>query len=438
MLTAWKNIRDFRASPLHMLQAQAARQGPYAPFQLGPRRAVLITDPAMIERVLVHNVANYNKQSRGYQFIRRFLGNGLLTSEGSFWLRQRRLAQPAFHKERLQRFVDVMVDSMNDAVAQWCAADSIDLTDAWTSLTARIACRTLFSLDPDHSTDGKTIGDAIQEVLVQMVPRVAGVSPPMWLPTPANRRMKKATAILNDFVYRIIADRRALLARGDAGPLDFLGMMMAAVVEDTGETMSDAQLRDEVLTLYMAGHETTANSMCFGVLQMMTDEKLQQRLRADVDATTATATPTMSNTAPLLSAFIQEALRLYPAAPLTGRLAVADDSLGGPIRSGDIIFLSPYVTHRLPHLWDRADVFDVDRVAPPDQHKYSFFPFSGGQRKCIGDQFALVEQRVLLTLLLQQCRFSPVGDVRIEPAMAVTLRNGPTTRLRVRRRETTT
>jgi cytochrome P450 len=420
----YANLFRYRRNHLAFLSEVDAAFGPCTRLRMGPMNLVVVSDPAMTERALVGNVRNYSKQTRLFRIGKHLLGNGLLTSEGSFWLRQRRLAQPAFHREKLQGFVDVMLSSVDDAIEDWIHQGTIDLEQEMMRLTSRIVCRALFSVDIVGDPRGPRVTAAFDELLEkQLLQRVLSVALPLWVPTPMNQRWHRAVAELDGFIMSIIEQRRALVREAQQKS-DFLGMLMDAKDEDTGETMSDRQLRDELLTIYFAGHETTSNTLLFAVAQLMTDASQYRTVTDDVRTQLGQQTPQLGTQVASVNATIDETLRLYPAAPFLSRRAMADDQLGAVhVRKGDYVLLSPYLTHRSPRWWEDPLAFRLDRAPDPQAHKYRFFPFGGGQRKCMGDQFSLLEQRILLSRMVQRCVFAPAAPVVVEPFIAVTLRN---------------
>jgi cytochrome P450 len=398
---------------LGFMTALRDQHGDVVRAHLGRRTGVFVADPIIIEHVLVENTRNYTKQTKGYGVLRKLMGNGLLTSEGSFWLRQRRIAQPAFHRERIAGFAAVMQRDAAQAIASWPKGRPFDVAHELMRLTMRIVGETLFS--SDVTREANNIGAAITELLQQAMTRTRSLFQwPDAVPTPLNVRFQRATRVLDREILRIIEDRR----RGDDKP-DLLSMLMNAVDEETGERMSDAQLRDEAMTLFLAGHETTANNLAWTLYLLSQHPEIEQALRAEVKG----ADDVMG--LPLLEAVLKESLRLFPPAWLLARRCESDEVLQGhPVRRDEFVFISQWAVHRHPKLWAEPTRFDPRRFleTPEPTPRYAYFPFSGGARKCIGDFFALMEGKIILAEILRRTRLTLAADARVEPQPVVTLR----------------
>jgi cytochrome P450 len=392
------------------------------------RTYVLVSHPRAIERVLLTHSPNYTKQTRGYDVLREIVGNGLVTSEGSFWFRQRRIASPAFHRDRIAGFGATMVRCTDDMMQRWTTQRVAFDRDMMT-LTMRIAGLTLLSTDVDGRGD---LSAAITELVEhQVAPRVLSFVPaPSWLPTPMNRRYDQARRLLDGLIYGVIADRRR-----DGAGLDLLGMLMAATDEDTNEYMSDEQLRDEMLTMFLAGHETTAASLSFAMALLCQHPDVQERAFVEVGAAVGNGELDVAATQrmPYLDALFDEVMRLYPPVATVTRTCVAEDELDGcRIGAGQLVLMSPWVTHHHPSLWEEPEVFRPERfLAGGEAHhsgrpRYAYFPFLGGPRKCIGEAFARLEQKLVLARLLQRYRFSlaPGTDISARAMGTIRARHG--------------
>jgi cytochrome P450 len=394
----------------------------------------MMNTPAMAEHVLVTHVKNYVKQTRGYDALRTVLGNGLLTSEGNFWLRQRRLMQPAFHRERLQRFADVMVRAAVDRAAAWAprVADGqpFDIHHEMMAVTLRVVAETLMSTDVSGESD--RVGIALTEVLEQMVYRTTHpLVAPLWFPTRRNRKFRHARSTLNEVVLSMIARRRE---ERDRVPHDLLQMLLEAR-DDDGSMMSDAQLKDEVMTLFLAGHETTANTLSWTFMLLSQNPEVEERLRAELAEVLQGQLPTAADMArlPLHTHVIQEALRLYPPVWSLGRKALEDDVVDGyRVEKDSLVFLSPFTLHRLPSIWPEPERFNPYRWANTGESREggrprgAYLPFSTGARKCIGDMFAMMEAVLMLATFLQRVRLRlvPGAHVEVEPVITLRPRNG--------------
>ncbi len=408
-LFGW-SIGPFRKDPLGFMARACRAHGDLVRFGAGPLSVYISRSPETAQRVLVDNRRNYDKKTRGYDALRLFLGNGLLTSEGEFWKRQRRIAQPAFHRQRIAAFGETMVAMTEQALRRWeplaRAQQPVDIAEEMTALTLRIAAKTLLSTDV--TDEDNSIGTAVSEL--NLFAREIMTNPlaiPWYVPTPRNRRYRKWADMLDGVVDGIIEERRR--TGRDEG--DLLSMLMNATDAETGERMSDVQLRDEVMTIFLAGHETTANNLAWTFYLLSTHPDVQRRLRSELVDVLGGRAPTVDDLPrlPWLRAVMHESLRLYPPAWSIGRRCIDDDVLDGyRIRGGSIILLSPWLTHRDPRYWDNPEGFDPSRFDEGWERarpRYAYFPFGGGPRLCIGNNFALMEAQLVLATVLQ--RFSP-------------------------------
>lgn len=416
-------IRD----PLGTLVAARERWGDAVLFRVGPLRFVSIADPSWAQHVLVRNHKNYVK-SRSYEGLRLVLGDGLVTSEGEFWRRQRRLAQPAFHRARLAGLVDAMVGCVQERLDDWSRRDraEIDVHVEMMQLTLRIVARTLFGteLGPDQDQLGPAVTVALHKAneYAESVLRL-----PLWLPTPSNLRFARAKRMLDGIVGRIIDERRRAGGERD----DVLGMLMAATDETGTERMDDRQLRDEVMTLFLAGHETIANATSWTFMLLHQHPEVTARMLAELDAVLGGRAPTFADLPRLtyVGQVIDESMRLYPPAWIVERQALADDRLGPwRIPRGTVVGVSPWLMHRHPDHWADPLRFDPDRFAPDrldERAKLAYLPFGAGPRICIGNQFALMEAKIVLAMVLQRFAIALADPAAIEPDPRVTLRPIP-------------
>jgi cytochrome P450 len=390
-------------------------------------RIYQVSSPAGVGRLLHDNHRNYSKDVATFGTLRLFLGNGLFTSDGDFWRRQRRLAQPAFHRRRVANFGALMTDATLAKLERWRTRVSqdrpLDVADEFMRLTMEVATLALFSTS--GRGDIYKIGSAITTLLDDVTFRFTfPFYPPLKVPTPRNRRFLAARATLDAIVYRIIAERRQRPDEHD----DLLAMLMQARDEETGEGMSDRQLRDEVVTLFLAGHETTANALTWASFLLSTHVAVERRLRAEVDEALQGRVPTASDLPrlPYTRMVIDETLRLYPPAWITNRRAIEADAVCGyRIPADATVSISPYVTHRDPTLWENPEGFDPERFTPERSARrphYAYFPFGGGPRQCIGKGFALMEATLVLALLTQRYELHLVPGRRGETEALATLR----------------
>ena len=386
----------------------------------------LLAHPDHVDQVFTKNHRIYTKQTRGYDRMREFLGNGLVTSEGSFWLRQRRIAQPAFHKKRIEAFADVMVRAAEDVCARWeevaDRGEPIDIAADMMQVTLRIAGETLLSTDP--SDRAGEVGRALDVVLHEANHRInAPFVLPESVPSPRNRRYHAASRALDEIVLRVIEQRRAGERKDD-----LLQMLLEARDEETGEGMSDGQLRDEVMTMFLAGHETTANMLSWTLYLLSLSPEHARRARDEARDVLGDRPATVADLPRLgySKQILQEAMRLRPPVWVVGRSPSEDDEIGGyRIPKGSLVFLSQWVTHRHPEFWSDPEGFDPDRFEPERaraMHRAQYFPFALGPRMCIGAGFAMMEGQLLLPTFLRRFRFDLLPGHRVVPEPLITLR----------------
>jgi cytochrome P450 len=409
---------------------RATRLGDVVRIELGPVVAHLLNHPRHVGHVLVEHHKNYAKQTRGYAALRRVLGNGLVTSEGAFWQRQRRIANPAFKRTHLAVFDQTFVRAARDLVerrwAGWIArGEPFDVAAEMTRVTLRAVGETLLSTDPSGEADA--VGGALGEVLHQSFDRITSLAAPDWLPTPANVRFKKARAQLDRIVLGLIADRRRDAAAHD----DLLSALVHAKDEETGEAMTDEQLRDEVMTLFLAGHETTANNLAWTFWLLGRNPAVEHKARAELQAVLGDRDATAADLPrlPYLRAVVQESMRLYPPVWILARSAVEPDTIDGyDVPAGSYVFMSAWTLHRRPDFWRDPEAFDPDRWLTDDGgeaklgHRYQYLPFSVGARKCIGDGFAMVEAQLMLATILRRVHLELVPLLKVELEPVITLR----------------
>lgn len=421
------HLPHMQRDPLATLLA-ASRLGDVARLDLGPRGAAyLVSHPEGVKHVLLDNRANYTKQTRGFAALRAFLGQGLLTSEGELWRRQRRIAQPAFHHARLSRFAETMTRAAVELAGDWQRlAQPFDVAEQMMRLTLRIVGECLFSVDPRD--EASELGAQIEVLLEQFINRIMApvVLPASWS-FARGSRVRRAIRTMHEMVDGMIAERRE---RGPgAGHGDLLDMLMTAEDAATGERMSAQQLRDEVLTLLVAGHETTAAALSWTWVLLARHPEVDGRLAAEL-AALGLDVPALGDLErlPLTGQVIQEALRLYPPAWIFARCAVADDEIRGVrIPAGRLVIVSPWVIHRRPDLFPEPERFAPERFAPEampagGHSKFAYIPFGAGPRICIGNGFALMEARLVLATLRRRFRLDLAPGAEIEPLPLLTLR----------------
>jgi cytochrome P450 len=415
-------LPEFRRNPPQFLLKAARDYGGVVRLPMASQRVYLVSDPESIKDTLVTHQTNF-KKSRMLERARALLGDGLLTSEGEHHRRQRRLVQPAFHRDRLTGYSTTMVEIAARCRDRWEPGASLDLSKEMAALTLEIVARTLFSADVTSETD------EIRAALAQTLGLFDRVLMPFseWvekLRLPAFRRFERARDRLDQTIYRMIAEHRT--GGRDVG--DLLSMLLLAQDEETGGGMTDKQVRDEALTLFLAGHETTANALTWTWYLLSQNPAEESRLHAEIEEVLGGRLPALEDLPKLryTEMVFAEALRLYPPAWGIGRRAIEDYRIGDyhiPARS--IVLMSPYVVHRDPRWFPEPERFDPCRWLPENadaRPKFSYFPFGGGARVCIGERFARMEGVLLLATIAQRWRFRLAPGHRVETRAVITLR----------------
>lgn len=421
------HIGVFRRDPLTFLTRVSREFGDIVWFRLANQSIYFVNHPDLIKDVLVTQQSSFRK-SRILQRAKLLLGEGLLTSEGESHLRQRRLVQPAFHRERLAAYYTQMVEQACRTASRWTAGSTFDVHSEMTRLTLAIVGKTLFSADVE--SEAAEIGQAMTDVLglfqLSLLPFTELL---VKLPIPAAIRFQKAKARLDSTIFRIINERRA--SGVDAG--DLLSMLILAQDEEGGTGgMTDQQVRDEALTLFLAGHETTANALTWAWYLLALNPDAEARFHAELNAVLGSRDPSAEDLAKLTytAAVFNESLRLYPPAWAIGRMALREVSISGyRIPKGSIVLISPYVMHRDQRYWTSPGEFLPERHAVESvsrRPKFTFLPFGGGARVCIGERFALAEGVLVLATLGQRWRLRLASEGRPQPQAQITLRpRGP-------------
>jgi cytochrome P450 len=414
-----------RRDPTGVFMRAAQRFGDVAYLKIGSRQGYLITNPSDIRHVLQDNARNYHK-SPLYQKLRMSIGNGLLTSEDDFWLRQRRIAQPAFHRQRVSALAGVMAQAARETADEWqtIAADgrAVDIAEQMMTFTRTVVLRALL---------GGDLGPFASRIDQAWVVINEHIGNSFWSLGIAERfqrakarRFEAARLLLRQAVDYVITERR----RHPSDSADLLSMLMGARDEETGERMTDEQLRVEVTTFLLAGQETTSLALTWTWFLLSQYPDARRRLEHEIDTVLAGRAPEYSDLAnlPYTRMVVDEAMRLYPPAWGFSRQALNDDTLGGyHLRRGWLAFVVPYVLHRLPAYWKDPDTFDPERFSPErsaDRPKFVYVPFGAGPRQCIGNQFALIEAQLSVATLAQRYRLHLVPGHRVEAWPLITLR----------------
>lgn len=428
------NLWAFRNDRLNFL-VQAAREcGDIGRIALGPHGLILVNAAHHIHTIFVEHAYDVEKTPFARNSLWPLIGDGLLLSEQATHKRQRKLVAPAFQHRRIAAYADVMTHYTDRLAAQWTDGMQIDVAHAMMRLTLEIVAKTLF--DADVSQEADTIGSALTTALHQM--EVA----PSILPLPGfyrrmrTARLRAAINHLDAIVLGIIEERRQ--AGDDRG--DLLSMLLQAQDADDGTAMSPQQVRDEAMTLFLAGHETTANALAWTWYLLTQHPAVYTQLCNEVDTVLGGRTPTFADLAqlPYTLRVFKEGLRLYPPAYATSRVVVRPFALGDHhLPEGTVLFISPYTLHRRPDYFADPERFDPDRWSPECEAqlpRHAYLPFGAGARVCIGNQFALMEGQLVLATLAQRVRFELVPGQRIEAEPLITLRPKHGIQVRVRRR----
>jgi len=440
------------ASPLARLFGLAPRFDIMATLEKGPvcytrllgKRIYFVNDAEYVKRILLDNLDNYPKSVTYRNNLRPFLGDGMLISEGDFWKRQRRLAQPAFHLRRLKALAATMADCAARMTQGWQHGKVVDVTPVMNAVTMEIVARTLFGADV--TKDIGTVADSMR-VLGEESGRIrptAFFDLPEFITRPRGRRFAEAVGALDAIVNRMVAQRRAEIDQGAAPRDDLLSMLLEARDEETGQGMTDRQLRDELVTLFLAGHETTAVSLAWTFHLLAQNPAAEAKLHAEVDAVLGEkSAPAFDDLErlPYARMVAEESMRLYPPAYVFSRRAAREDQLG-PWRmpAGAHIVISPYALHRRPDYWDAPDAFTPERFAPgapSDRPKHAYIPFGGGPRVCIGNSFAMMEHAIVLAAVARRWRLESIPGhvVRTEPRVTLRPRGGLPMRVMLRSKE---
>jgi cytochrome P450 len=424
-------LKQFQDQPLETMMAMFRKYGDAIRFRAALNfYGYLFFHPDHYQHILQDNNRNYTKMPHpSLSLLRPVIGNGLLTSDGDFWRRQRRLAAPAFHRKRIAAFATTMTAATDVMLQNWHTLAKggrpLDINAAMMHLTLEIVGKTLFSIDLTREAD--TVGEAFSVVNEEIAHLTSipfadiGLKIP-FLPT--TRRINKNTAVLTKIVHGIIQERR----QSGLETEDLLGMLMAARDEDSGEGMSDQQLHDEVMTIMLAGHETTAVALAWTFYLLSEHPAVRAELEAEVDGVLNGRLPTMDDmpNLPYTTMVLEESMRLYPPAYAIARWGNEEDEVGGYyVPKNAVITTSPYVTHRHPEFWDDPERFDPQRFTPErkaERPRYAYLPFGGGPRICIGNSFAMTEATLLLASIVQRYRLSLVPGTRVELEPLITLR----------------
>jgi cytochrome P450 len=404
------------SNPLNGINKLHQQYGDSYSLTVAGTTMIMLSRPEHLHTVLVeqadafHKDADYTDPNQG---LARFVGKGLLTSDGALWKRQRKLVAPALHARRIAAYAETMTTYSDLMLERWADGQRLDVAREMMHLTIRIVAKSLFDVDM-HGEQAEPIFAAMRELQEMQ----GGISLlPTWLPTPSELRRRKSIRDMDALVYRIIAERKA--SGTDTG--DLLSMLVAARDED-GQPMDDRQIRDEAVTLFLAGHETTANALNWTFMLLAQNPHVEAKLHAEIDQVLGGRLATLSDLdhLPYTEQIIKEAMRLYPPAWTVSRLAIRDVQIGEYfVPANTRVGMHIYHTHRLPDLWDSPDTFDPDRFSPERERqipRYAYLPFGGGPRVCIGNHFAMMEAKLILATIASryQLRLAPGQTVGMD------------------------
>jgi cytochrome P450 len=428
--------KRFSFDPLTFGLGVARQFGDIALYRLGPLHVYQLNHPELVRQILVERPENFHKARLIKRAFRPFAGEGLVTSDGALWKQQRKLMQPAFHHRQFAAYADVMVAHAAHMIDSFVDGERRDIGAEMTKLTLGIVVKSLFGADlPPEASQVSRSMLSILDAANQRLSSVLRI--PSWIPTRRNRRERRALAELDAMLQVLIRTRRASVESSD----DLLSVLLTAVDEDSSARMSDQQLRDEMMTLFLAGHETTANALTWTFYLLSRHPEVETRLVDELQRVLAGRVPSMNDLPelPYTEMVFREALRLYPPAPGLAREPIEDVTIGGyNVPKGSLISANTYAIQRDSRFFADPERYDPDRFAPGWEERiprYAYLPFGAGPRVCIGSGFAMMEARLILATVAQRYKLSLETDETIRPIQLVTLRPSRPVRMRLDRRK---
>ena len=429
----WRSLRRMRQSALTEYHRLREQFGDVVRLATLPHPVYLLSHPDAVQYILRENARNYRK---GLLFkpIAALQGQGLLTSEGDLWVRQRRLMQPAFYRRQLATFATVMVEEARAVVQEWRhlmrTGTPVDVAERMNRMTFNMVGRILLGADPGAlDAYWGTLRPIALPLLQYINARATSPwAPPLWVPTPRNWRFRRAVAVYDALVQQIIAARRQAIQRAGGQATDVLALLLAACDGTPGVGMSDWQLRDEVITLIGAGAETSAHALSWTWYLLAQHPAAARRVHTELDTVLDGRSPTPQDLPrlPYSRMVLAEALRLYPPSVVLPRQANAPDEISGyAIPKDAVVVISQYVTHRHPEFWPEPEQFQPERFTPAQEagrHRCAYIPFGEGPRRCIGEPFAFLEMHLALATIAQAYTLQVVPEHPVVPEVAVTLR----------------
>ncbi len=423
-------LQVLRDGPHEFLLELSRRYGHAVRYPIGPFRFYQFTHPDAVQQVLVTDQTAYDKDTFQYRLLSEITGDGLLTMDGPAWLQRRRLAQPSFHRARVAEFAPTFTHYAERLVARWerpaRTGEPVDVAADMMHVALQAVVKTLFGAEVGDRASAmwRATLDVLHHLMFRA--RTFGIVP-RWLPTRRNRRFRASLGVLDETIYGTIHERRQADGLTAGETPDLLQRLMDARHEEMGEGLTDRQLRDEMITLLIAGHETVASALTWTWYLLATHPESDARLHHEISRVLDGALPTVDDLDQLTytGAAFHEAMRLYPPAWVITRRARAEQEVQGfRVPRGALVVMSPYVTHRHPHFWDDPDAFRPERFlegASDGRHRYAYFPFGGGPHLCIGNHFALVEAALIIPTVIQRYRLEPVEESSVVVDPGVTL-----------------
>ncbi|RFU66050.1 cytochrome P450 [Peribacillus glennii] len=431
------HLKDFQEDPLGFLR-KAANYGQVAKMRFGPFKHVyLISDPEMIKEVLVTK-QKYFVKSKDFHALKPILGEGLLTSEKDTHMRQRRLIQPAFKRSHINNYGQDMIEVTAEHLSNWNDGEERSITQDMMDITLAIISKTMFGMDLKEGYS--IVGEPIETAMRMAIKRMRTIiNLPLWIPTKSNRELKKAIDELNAAVYRFIENRRQESVVHE----DMLGILMAARDQEDGIGMTDTQVRDELMTIFLAGHETTANALSWTLYLLSQHPEAEKKLFDEIDSVIGSRNPVPGDfiNLPYTQNVIWESMRIYPPAFVIGREADEDVVIGGyHFKKGDTIMVSQYVMHHKQEYFPDPEAFRPERFENnfvKTIPTFAYFPFGGGPRVCIGNHFALMEAVLVLATITRRFKVKlPPDHHPVIPYPSITLRPRSGLRMIVKERRT--
>jgi len=433
-VSRWKtiiNIFKFLDNPIPLIDdtIKAVGHPSYRVHLGGINRSLMTQDPQVIQHVLQKNHKNYHKSKIQTEGLAKYAGYGLITTDGDYWLRQRRLIQPGFHKKKLQSIVALMNDEIINHIAQLksavgTAGITLDITREMVNLTLKVVSRSLFSVSITEDQLDK-IGYAVRTSQVAVIKDIRQPMMKWWRKLTGEQKVyDESVRVGRELLMEIIETRKASTDRHD----DLLDMLLSSRYEDTGEHMNSTQILDEILIIFAAGHETTANALTWTLYLLDQHPNILDRLQEEIKNTEISAIPGYEDISRLSygKQVISESMRVFPPAWITDRIALQDDEVNGiKIYKGEIIGIYIYGAHHSEDLWDNPSVVDPERFTPENQKDipaFAYFPFGGGPRLCIGQQFAWTEMQLALYHLIKHFDFKLIDGRQVELEPLITLR----------------